>query len=252
MGRTYKGGKFLNPPQKNISRMYFIQGLLGHLYFDLQQFKIAIEAQHAKSPIPKSMQILISQYCEVILLCADSYPTKSGRVTKKGRYLVKQLRGHMFTFDRSYSELLSQYRVSGAKHQIICDLNWAVSWFIAQHEMTLSSLKVSTPVPPVFTKATMDDFIKKEKIALKATNTSKKVLPHRPKNWELIELFKKLTTQYKKINGHSKFWPYKEFCKQLDAYNETATVQTKPLTISERSYYSLRQAWVNGSLENFT
>jgi hypothetical protein len=251
MSGVYVGGKLVSPEQEKRSRIYFIQGLLGYLYFDLKQFKAAVELQHAKSPVPKKLQNLICQYCAAILRCADGYPTNSGKVTKRGCTLVKQLRRNMLAFDRAYSKLLPQCRISQKKHQIICDLNWAVSWFVTQHDMTVSAVRVSTPVPPVFTKVAMDDFIKKEKIALKATNTSTKILAHRPKNWELVEVFTQVTTQYKKIHGQGKFLTHKKFCKELVAHNKNTGAQSKPLKVSERTYYSLKQAWINGSLEKF-
>jgi hypothetical protein len=245
MSGVYIGGKLATPTQEKRSRIYFIKGLLGCLYFDLKQFKTAIEVQHAKSPVPKEMQDLINRYCAAILRCADDYPTESGRVIKKGCGLVNQLRENMLAFDRDYSKLLPQCRISKKKHQIICDLNWAVSWFVTQHDMTVSAVRVSTPVPPVFTKPAMDEFIKKEKIALKATNTSKKILAHRPKNWAVVEAFTQITTQHKKIHGQSKFLTYKKFCRELEGHN-------KDLKVSVRTYYNLKHAWAIGSLEKFT
>lgn len=250
MGRIFIGGKPAGPAQDKRTRIYFITGLLGYLYLDLQQFKVAIEVQHARSSVPQGLQHLICKYCAAILDFADRYPTKSGRMSKKGRGLVKQLSKEMLSFDRDYSRFLSQTQISQKKHQIICDLNWAVSWFITQHDMTDSALKVSTPIPLVLTKATIDDFIKKEKIALRATNTNKKILAHRPKNWEFVEVFIDITKQYKKINGSSKFVPYKKFCQLLGTHNKYSGANQK-LSVSVKGYYHLKKAWDEGSLQKF-
>ena len=95
------------------------------------------------------------------------------------------------------------------------------------------------------------EVIKKEKIALKAAGVDKKILAHRPKNWELIEVFIKITTQHKKEKGSTKFVQYKTFCRQLDEHNKSLSHGSNKLSVSEKGYYNLKKAWRNNTLENF-
>jgi hypothetical protein len=251
MGVIYINGKPAAPKRRHEPRLVFIRRLLSYLDFDYQEFIDGIEQQHKKSAVSKQLQLLLNQYCASILSCIKDYPVASGRVTKKGYNLVEQLRLEMTAFDKSYSKLLSSCRVTKKKQQLICELNGSVAWFINQHNMTYSAIKVSTPFPTVFTKASLDDFIKKEKIALKAAGVDKKILAHRPKNWELIEMFIKITTQYKKENGSTKFMQYKTFSRQLDEHNKGLGYDDKKLSVSEKGYYNLKEAWRNNTLENF-
>jgi hypothetical protein len=251
MGVVYVNGKPAAPKRRHEPRLVFIKRLLSYLDFDYQEFVDGIEQQDRKSPVPDQLRLLLNQYCTAILSCIQGYPTASGRVTKKGCNLVEQLRLEMMAFDESYSKLLSSCRVTKKKHQLICELNGSVAWFINQHNMTYGAIKVSTPFPTVLTKASLDDFLKKEGIALKAAGIDKKILAHRPKNWELIEVFIKITTQHKKEKGPNKFMQYKSFCKQLDEHNKGLIQGSNKLLVSEKSYYNLKKAWRNNTLENF-
>jgi hypothetical protein len=251
MGVVYINGKPAAPKRRQEPRLVLIKRLLCYLRLDLNEFVEAIEQEHKKSPVRKKLQPLIDQYCAVILSCIKNYPVASGRATKKGCDLVKQLRKEMMAFDNSYSGLLEKCRVSKAKHQLICELNGGVAWFVKQHDMTYGAIKVSAPFPKVLSKAALDDFLKKEKIALKAAGVDKKILAHRPKNWELIEMFIKITTQYKKENGSTKFMQYKTFSRQLDEHNKGLGYDDKKLSVSEKGYYNLKEAWRNNTLENF-
>jgi hypothetical protein len=252
MATVFKNGKLVGPKKRQESRLFFINRLLSCLEFDYREFVDGIEQQHKKSAAPQKLQLLINQYCAAILSCIQGYPVASGRITKKGCSLVKQLKKELDAFDKNYSELLSSRRVPEKKHQLICQLNGSVAWFINQHDMTCSAIKVSTPFPTVLTQAALDEFIKKEKIVLKAVGSRKKILAHRPKNWELIEAFTAITAQHKKIHGQSKFLPYKKFCQALATYKNSAGTQSKALELSTRTYYSFKQAWINGSLDKFT
>jgi hypothetical protein len=246
MAGVYIGGKKIVPAQEKFSRIYFIEGLLGYLFYDLREFKVAIEAEDAKKPVQMQLRKLVLDYCWEILVCLDGYPTSSGRVTKRGRELVKKLRSDMLQFDADYSALHSKTRIPQKIHTIICELNWAVLWFIREHDMTIAAIKVTNPVPDKLSGADLLDFMKKEKIALKATKSSAKVLPHRPRDWEMRRYFKRVTSVFKKKNGVSKFIPYASFCRLLVAHNKKSGAK---LRISVRGYYNLKQAWENGSLD---
>jgi len=246
MAGVYVGGKKVVPIQGKFSRIYFIEGLLGYLFCDLREFKAAIEAEDAKKPVHKQLRKLILDYCWAILVCLDGYPTSSGRVTKRGKDLVKKLRVDMMQFDADYSTLYSKAHIPRRIHTIICELNWAVLWFIREHDMTIAAIKVTNPVPDKFSGADLLDFIKKEKIALRATKSSAKVLPYRPRDWEMRRYFKRFTGAYKKKNGANKFIPYERFCRILVAHNKKSGTK---LRISVRGYYNLKQAWKNGSLD---
>lgn len=251
MAKVFKSGKLVEPKMRLSPRLVFIRRLLSHLDFDFQEFVDGIEQQHKVSAVPKQLQLLLNHYCAVILSCIRDYPVASGRVTKKGRNLVKQLKEELDTFDKGYSILLSSCRVAKKKHQLICELNEGVTWFINQHDMTCDSFRVSTPFPKVLTKEALEDFLKKEKVALRAVGINDKVLNHRPKNWELIEVFIKTTTQYKQDKGATKFMPYKSFCRQLDQHNNGLGQGGKKLSVSEKGYGNLKKAWRNNTLENF-
>ena len=251
MATIFKSGKLVGPKKRLEPRLFFIKRLLSYLDFDYQEFVDGIEQQHEKSAVPKQLQLLLNQYCAAILGCIQGYPLASGRVTKKGRNLVKQLKKELDMFDKGYSKLLSSHRVTKKKDQLICELNGSVAWFINQHDMTCSAIRVSTPFPTVLSKAALDDFIKKEKIALKAAGVDKKILAHRPKNWELIEVFIKITTQYKQAKGSTKFMQYKSFCRQLEQHNKALVPGGKKLSVSEKGYYNLKRAWCNNTLEKF-
>jgi hypothetical protein len=251
MATVFKSGKLVGSKKRHEPRLVFIRRLLSYLDFDFQEFVDGIEQQDKKSPVPDQLQSLLNQYCTAILSCIQGYPTASGKVTKKGCNLVEHLRLEMTAFDKSYSKLLSSCRVTRKKHQLICELNGSVAWFINQHNMTYGAIKVSTPFPTVLTKASLDDFIKKEKIALKAAGVDKKILAHRPKSWELIEVFLKSTAQHKKEKGSTKFMQYKSFCKQLDEHNKGLSHGNNKLSVSEKGYYNLKNAWRNNTLENF-
>ena len=246
---VYIGGVKVAPIQKTYSRIYFIEGLLGYLYHDLRQFKAAIELEHAKSAVKKPLQLLINKYCQEILKCADDYPTASGRITKKGKGLAQQLRAAMLSFDDSYSQLQKTTKVAKKKHKIICELNGSVLWFLKQHDMTVNSIKTNHYLPSNPTTQELIDFIKKEKISLKAVGVSTKMLPHRPKNWELRRFFKKVTGAFKKKNGQRKFIPYKVFCRALESHNKKFRLGLEGLVVSVKGYYNLKDAWRNGSLD---
>ncbi len=251
MGVVYVNGKQAAPKRRREPRMVLIKRLLCYLRLDLYEFVEGIEQEHKKSAVRKQLQPPINQYCAAILSCINNYPVASERTTKKGCDLVKQLRDEMMAFDNSYSELLEKRHVSKAKHQLICELNGGVAWFVKEHDMTYGAIRVSTPFPKVFSKAALDDFIKKEKIALKAAGIDKKILAHRPKNWKLIDVFIKITTQYKQEKGSTKFMQYKPFCRQLDEHNKGLGHDDKKLSVSEKGYYNLKEAWRNNTLENF-
>ena len=142
----YKEGKLCVPKDKIKSRIYYVQAILGWLYFDLSEFKVAIEKQHEISQVPKPIQALVTQYCKQILYFADTYPTKSGKVTKKGKDLAKQLRVDLMSFDAAYSVFLEKNKVSNKLHQTICELNGAVVWFLQQHDMTINSIRLHNPL----------------------------------------------------------------------------------------------------------
>lgn len=251
MATVFINGKLVSPKKRRPPRLFYIKRLLSYLDFDYQEFVDGIERQHEKSAVPKQLQLLLNQYCAAILSCIQGYPLTSGRVTKKGRNLVKQLKKELDTFDKGYSKLLSSRRVTKKKGELICELNGSVAWFINQHDMTCSAIGVSTPFPIALTKAALNDFIKKEKIALKAAGVDKKIIAHRPKNWELIEVFIKITTQYKQEKDSTKFMQYKSFCRQLDQHNKGFCPGSKKLSVSEKGYYNLKRAWRNNTLENF-
>ena len=245
----YKNGKLCVPKDKTKSRIYYVQAILGWLYFDMSEFKAAIEKQHEISQVPKPIQVLVTRYCKQILYFADTYPTKSGKITKKGKDLSKQLRADLMSFDAAYSVFFEKHRVNKRLHQMICELNGSVLWFLQQHDMTINSIRLHNPLSANPTSAEMADFLKKEKESLKGLQKGKKMLPHRPKDWEIRDIFKSRTEPYQKANGVSKFIPYKTFVRMLNEHKDLQTEE--PLTISEKGYYNLKEAWKNKSFDRF-
>jgi hypothetical protein len=162
----YKSGEQVLIKPKGRTRIYYIAGLLGWLYFDLSEFKVAIEKQHNLSPIPKQLQSLITTYCRAILNCADNYPTKAGRVSVAGKDLVKKLSNEFVTFDDAYSNFKTQNKVTKKLHNLICELNGSVQWFLQQHNMTISSIKISNPLSSDPTADELNDFFNKSKESL--------------------------------------------------------------------------------------
>ena len=242
----YKSGKQDSIKPKDKSRIYYIAKLLGWLYLDLGDFKVDIEKQHHISPIPKQLQSLITTYCRAILNCADNYPTKSGKVTVKGKGLVKELSNEFVTFDDAYSNFKTQNKVTKKLHNLICELNGSVQWFLQQHNMTISSIKISNPLSSDPTADELNDFLNKEKISLRAVGYTNKVLANRPKNWELRDFFKVKTELFQKLNGKAKFIKYNDFLKEIGIQNRT-THYKKQLQVSVKGYYLLKKAWKNGS-----
>jgi len=242
----YKSGELVLIKPKGRTSIYYIAGLLGWLYFDLSEFKVAIEKQHNLSPIPKQLQSLITTYCRAILNCADNYPTKSGRVSLAGKDLVKILSNEFVTFDDAYSNFKTQKKVTKKLHNLICELNGSVQWFLQQHNMTISSIKISNPLSSDPTADELNDFLNKEKISLRAVGYTNKVLANRPKNWELRDFFKVKTELFQKLNGKAKFIKYNAFLEELGIQNRTSNYK-KQLQVSVKGYYLLKKAWKNGS-----
>ena len=242
----YKSGKQDSIKPKDKSRIYYIAKLLGWLYFDLGDFKVAIEKQHHLSPIPNQLQSLITTYCRAILNCADNYPTKSGRVSVAGKDIVKTLSNEFVTFDDAYSNFKTQNKVTKKLHNLICKLNGSVQWFLQQHNMTINSIKISNPLSSNPTTDELNDFLKKEIISLRAVGSTKKVLPNRPKNWEIRSFFKIKTAAFQKLREVTRCIPYKDFCKDLVTYNRT-NPQEKELKVSAKGYYLLTKSWKNGT-----
>lgn len=245
----YKNGKLCVPKDKTKSRIYYVQAILGWLYFDMSEFKAATEKQHEISHVPIPIQALVTRYCKQILYFADTYPTKSGKITKKGKDLSKQLRADLISFDSAYSDFIEKHGVSKELHQIICGLNGSVLWFLQQHDMIINSIRVHNPLSANPTSAEMADFLKKEKESLKGLQKGKKMLPHRPKDWAIRDIFKASTEPYQNVNGISKFIPYKTFVRMLNEHKDLHTEE--PLTISEKGYYNLKEAWKNKSFDRF-
>lgn len=245
----YKNGELCIPKDKIRSRIYYVKTFLGWLYFDMSEFKAALEKQHEISKVPKPIQALVTRYCKQILDFADTYPTKSGKITKKGKDLSKQLRVDLMSFDAAYSVYLEKHKVSARLHKMISELNGSVLWFLQQHDMTINSIRLHNPLSANPTSTEMADFLKKEKESLKGFHKGKKVLPHRPKNWEIRAIFKSRTEPYQKANGDSEFIPHKIFARMLNEHKDLNTEE--PLTISVKGYYNLKKAWKNKSFDRF-
>jgi len=230
--------------------MYYIVSILGWLYFDVEQFKAGIEAQHVKSKVPKQLQILITKHCKAILHFADNYPTKSGKVSIAGKKLAQTLCNELKNFDSSFSALTSKKKVRKAIKELIYDLNAGVLWFLQQHDLIVNSIKVVTPLSSNPTLQELNEFLEKEAILLKGLDPIKKVLPHRQKNWQLRDFFKTETVAYQKIKGEARFMPFKKFCQHLNQFNQSIAPKS-PVTISVKGYYNLKQAWKNGTFDRF-
>ena len=153
------------------------------------------------------------------------------------------------SFDEAYSVFFEKHRVNKGLHQMICELNGSVLWFLQQHDMTINSIRLHNPLSANPTSAEMADFLKKEKEFLKGLHKGKKMLPHRPKDWEIRDIFKSKTESYQKANGVSKFIPHKTFVRMLNEHKDLHTEE--PLTISEKGYYNLKEAWKNKSFDRF-
>ena len=244
----YKNGQLVSITPKPKTRMYYIVGILGWLYFDVEQFKAGIEAQHDKSKVPKQLQILITKYCRAILHFADNYPTKSGKISIAGKNLAQTLGNELKDFDSSFLVLTSKKKVRKEIKELIHDLNAGVLWFLQQHDMIVNSIKITTPLSSNPTSQELKEFLKKEAILLKGLDPIKKVLPHRQKNWQLRDFFRSETVAYQKIKGVTRFMPFKKFLQKLDEFNQSITPKM-PLTISVKGYYNLKQAWKNGTFD---
>ena len=228
----HKKGKIWIPKDKK-SRIYYVKIILSWLYIDLSEFKTAIEKQHAKDPIAETLQVLVNRFCKTIFYCADKYPIKSGKML----------------FDKAYSDFLHGDDVRKRLHEIICELNSSVLYFIKQHDMTIYSYKVHNPLSANPMPEELIDFLRKEKEALKGNLKFNKILPNRPKDWGIREIFKIRTEIYQRENGVTKFIPYKTFIKDI---NKNKNLETELyLKISAKSYYNLKQAWKNKSFDWF-
>ena len=243
-----RNGKIIKPKQANITRLTIIKALLWNLKDGYDNFVHKVEIEVT----PKPLQILLTPYCASILNCINEYPiNKDGKVRKAGVKLIENLRDSLHIFDKNYSKYIQGSTIGRSLHRTICDLNGDVNWLVKQHNQEYYSVKVTHLVSPDQTLEAMSEFIRKETEAIKAINTHEKVLAHRPKDWELREIFKIETEKYQKVNGISKDIPYKKFCITLTQYNNLQRVGKKPLKISTKGYYNLKQASKNNLLNRY-
>ena len=243
-------GNVNTPKPVTHSRMTYIKPLLIWLCYDLDKFNKAIEALHAKKPVPAALQVLINPYCYEIINCAKAYPVnKDGKVRDKGKRLVMKLHAEMMDFDEKYSEYRRSNKgkrgmtVSQPVHKVICELNGGVAWFVKQHDMTFSSVSIRHWLPQNPTGKELADFLKKEIPVLKKT------MPNRPKNWALRVFFEVETKKYQQTKGTTRLIPYKKFDKLLNIHNKANPNQT-PLNVSARGYGKVVKEWKRGVLFN--
>jgi hypothetical protein len=237
-------GKVIVPQAIQYSRMIFIKGYLQYLRADYEKFTTQIEYEVT----PKPLQEILTPYCLAITNLIKTYPIKKdGKVSANGKLLSKKLYTVMMNFDSTYSgykELNKAKKglaVSKKVHQIICELNSGVNWFLNQHAMIITSERVQTWLPQNPTKQELEDFIREEAPKLM------KSISNRPKDFEARSFFKKTNEEYQKKLTTTRIIPYKLFESEISRRNST-NPNLKPITVSNKTYTRFRSELRNGKL----
>lgn len=225
-----------------------IQALLGSLYMDMAAIKKSIEAfdKRSSSEVPVELQELLAPCCKSIFHFADSYKVQRGRVGRKARQSVEGLYKALMQFDEDYSKLKKVVHIPRALNLIICDLITAVNHFVRQYWMTMSSIKVTNPIPLSGKRSDWDRFIQAETKILRGQEHVK-VLSHRPKDWVLRECFEELTSKHQSIHGDHTFMKFDAFKISLQSLGQQKGVN---LQCSERTYRNLKNSWKSGAFNN--
>ena len=241
--------KNVGPPKTNsFSMKEYVSALLGDLYMSMATFKNQIEALDRKSPtaVPTELQKIVSSFCRVLLDFADSYKVMPGRVRKAAVNSVEKLHEELRAFENRYSTFKQGTKVSNQSNAVINELIESVHWFVCQYHMTVTSFPLTHRVPIGGTLEEWKFFIRAEKSILSGKGAIK-VLTHRPKDWELRETFRALTTAHQTIHGKNKFIQFKRFSKALEQLN---AAQKTDLKCSERTYRKLKRCWESGEFDN--
>ena len=218
-----------------------IKAHFGLLLKGMADFKTNVEAfdNKSKSGVPIALQKLLTQYCKSIFQFTDSYKVSNGRVSKAAKLSVEKLRQNLIKFEGQHSTLKKKTKITPKLNKIICDLIGDVQWFVDQYDMTINSYPLTANVPIGGTAKDWALFIKTETEALKGS-FDKKIIPNRPKNWDIREVFRRLTTKHQKEFGPNKYVRYKVFINELDKINKQAGTK---FTLSARSYYLYKKSW---------
>ena len=247
-------GRIIQPKANKLTSLTVIKALLWNLKDNYDSFVHQIELE----AVPKPLQTLLTTYCKSILDCIQQYPiSKDGKVRKSGEEKVISLGVALKSFDDEYTGYLDKYKkdkklsIGKKVNHLICDLNGDVNWFVKQHQLEYHSVKVTNWLSSNPTHEEIAEFVKKEGELIKAEKSRKKVLAHRPKDWELRKFFKNVTEKFQRKNGVSKFIPYKKFCKLLEKHNEANKTGIKPLKISTKGYYKIRKSWENKLFDHY-
>lgn len=241
--------KNVGPPKTNsFSMKEYVSALLGDLYISMATFKNQIEALDRKSStaVPTELQKIVSSFCRVTLDFADSYKVTPGRVRKAAVNSVEKLHEELRAFENRYSAFKQGTKISNESNAVINELIESVHWFVCQYHMTVTSFPVTHRVPVGGTQQEWEFFIKAEKSTLFGKGVNK-VLSHRPKDWELREIFRALTTSHQTIYGKDKFIQFKRFSKALENLNAAKKTNLK---CSERTYRNLKRCWESGEFDN--
>ena len=215
------------PKRDSYNLSKFISALLGELYMSMATLKHDIEALDQKSTraFPLALQGLLSPFCRTILDFADSYKVTQGRPRRSATQSVENLNAKLMQFDTAYSELRKVVQITKALHLIICDLIGAVAWFIKQYSMLRYSFAVR----------------------VRYGQRCPIALTHRPKNWEIRDVFQTLTSSHQAYLARGKFMPFKKFIQALDNLNRQ---QGRNLKCSERTYRNLKNSWKSHTFNN--
>jgi|AntAceMinimDraft_1070359.scaffolds.fasta_scaffold70699_2 hypothetical protein len=205
----------------------FISALLGELYMSMATLKHDIEALDQKSTkaVPFALQSLLSPFCRTILDFADSYKVTPGRPRKSATQSVENLDAKLMQFDTAYSELRQVVQITKVLHLIICDLIGAVAWFVKQYSILQYSFAVR----------------------VQYGQGCQIALTHRPKNWELRDVFHTLTSSHQAGRDKDKFIPFEKFIQALDNLNQQ---RGSNLKCSVRNYHNLKKRWKAGTFNN--
>jgi hypothetical protein len=246
-----KFGKVTEREVVNHSRLKYIKLYLQNLRKDYD----AITDQFALDHIPKELQKLLEPYSIAIINCLNKYPiNKDGKVRKVGKLLSNKLRTEMMNFDSAYTTYIDQHigtkKLIPSKkiHQLVCELNSAVSYFVNQHDMVLSSVKISHWLSAKPTPEELIDFIKKETNVIMGLSDKKNPINNRKKDFKIRKFFCDANKKYQENENTKRIIPFKTLDAEVSEHNYKYPINQ--LKLSNKIYGKMRAEMKSGNLFN--
>ena len=234
-------GKIKERKVINHNRLTYIRTYLHFLKNDYDK----ISSEFALIVTPKPLQELLIPYCKAIINCINTYPINTdGKVRKDGKLLSNQLREEMMRFDSEYTNYITQFKgeeklIDSEKvNQLVCDLNSSVNFFVNQHDMIYSSVRVSHWLSQKPTREELIEFIEKETQVIMGLCNKKSPINNRKKDFAIRRFFVDKNEKYQTNINTNRIIPYKILEKEVEDYNNKNPKNT--LKLSNKIYTSIR------------